>query len=129
MWGFVVKNLKAVGKIAVVDAAVRKATDLGKKAYFAVHENVTDIPTEGGGHFFSSMDGKFIKAMYYHPTKSHIAIACNGNGERKSIRAGPGDMAVAIVPRTTSDNETHYWTDDESKLDPKWKPVEDGENA
>lgn len=81
--------------------------------------------TSEGGYFYSKMDEGVVTAMYYHKTKSHIAIACNGNGEKKSVRAGPGKLAVAFVPRTPQGNETHYWTDDESKLDAKWKPVQD----
>ena len=65
-------------------------------------KNYTDQYREGG-RFISGIFQGFTIAAYYHPTREHTATA---NALR--VQRGPGEWAVAKVPKTQHFNKTWY---------------------
>ena len=70
--------------------------------YPAAVKNYTDQYREGG-RFISGIFKGYTIAAYYHPTRNHTATA-----NYLRVRKGPGEWAVAKVPKADYGNKTWY---------------------
>jgi len=103
-----------------VNSLVDTVIDESKNAIKIVFTptEVTDITPEKGGRWISinAKQSGHVFSAYYHPTKRHYARAIGKTDPGRSY-AGPGEWAIAVVPRKIMGNKTNYGVceDDESE--------------